>query len=53
MNDELHNNIEKTENLLNSINTADAIQISKCIKEKTNLIYNGKLPRFPLYNNFI
>lgn len=53
MNDEIHNNIEETENLLNNINTTDAIQFSEWTKEKVNLIYNGQFPKFPIYNNFI
>ena len=53
MNDEIHNNIEVTEILLNSINNSDAIQFSEWTKEKANLRYNGKLPKFPIYNNFI
>ena len=53
MNNEIHNNIAETENLLNSINTADAIQFSEWTKEKTTLRYNGQLPKFPIYNNFI
>lgn len=53
MNDEIHNNIAEAENLLNSINNADAIQFSEWTKEKTNLRYNGQLPKFPIYNNFI
>lgn len=53
MNIEIHNNIEETENLLNSINTADSIQFSEWTKEKANLRYNGQLPKFPIYNNFI
>ena len=48
MNDEIHNNIEETENLLNSINNSDAIQFSEWTKEKSNLRYNGKLPDFPI-----
>lgn len=53
MNDEIHNNIEETEILLNSINNSDVIQFSEWTKEKANLRYNGKLPKFPIYNNFI
>ncbi len=53
MNAEINNNMEKTKNLLNSINTADAIQFSEWTKEKTNLRYYGQLPKFPIYNNFI
>lgn len=34
MNDEIHNNIAETENLLNSIHTADAIQFSDWTKKK-------------------
>ena len=37
MNDEIHNNIEETEFLLNSINNSDAIQFSEWTKEKANL----------------
>ena len=53
MNNEIYNNIKYTENLLNDINSTDAIEFSKWTKEKANLRYNGKLPKFPLYNNFI
>lgn len=53
MNNEIHNNINSTEILLNSINNTDTIDFSKWTKEKANLIYNGQLPKFPIYNNFI
>lgn len=53
MNNEIHNNIKGTENLLNNINYSDAVEFSKWTKEKANLRYNGKLPKFPIYNNFI
>ena len=53
MNNEIHSNIEETETLLTSINTADSIQFSEWTKEKANLRYNGQLPKFPIYNNFI
>ena len=53
MNSEIHINIKETENLLENINNSDAIQFSEWTKEKTNLRYNGKLPKFPIYNNFI
>ena len=53
MNNKIHNNIEETESLLNDINNADAIQFSEWTKEKANLRYNGQLPKFPIYNNFI
>ena len=53
MNTKIHINIKETENLLKSINNSDAIQFSEWTKEKTNLRYNGKLPKFPIYNNFI
>ena len=53
MNTEIHINIKETENLLENINNSDAIQFSEWTKEKTNLRYNGKLPKFPIYNNFI
>ena len=53
MNNEIHNNIKSTEILLNSINNTDTIAFSKWTKEKANLRYNGQLPKFPIYNNFI
>lgn len=53
MNGEIHNNIKETEDLLNSVNTTDAIQFSEWTKEKVNLRYNGQFPKFPIYNNFI
>ena len=53
MNTEIHINIKEAENLLNSINNSDTIQFSEWTKEKANLRYNGKLPGFPIYNNFI
>lgn len=53
MNNEIHNNIKSTEILLNSINNTDTIEFSKWTKEKANLRYNGQLPKFPIYNNFI
>ena len=53
MSNEIHNNIEETKILLNSINNTDAIQFSEWTKEKVNLRYNGTLPKFPIYNNFI
>lgn len=48
----IHNNIAKTENLLNSINTADAIQFSKLTKEKANLRYNGLLVSYAKFKIF-
>ena len=53
MNNEIHNNIKSTEILLDSINNTDTIEFSKWTKEKANLRYNGQLPKFPIYNNFI
>lgn len=53
MNYEIHNNIVEAENLLSSIHNVDAIQFSEWIREKSNLRYNGNLPKFPIYNNFI
>ncbi len=53
MNNEIHNNMEETENLLNSINTVDTIEFSKWTREKANLRYTGQIPSFPIYNNFI
>ncbi len=53
MNDEIHNNIEKTKKLLQNINNSDTIQFSEWTKEKANLRYNGQIPSSPIYNNFI
>lgn len=53
MNKEIHDNIQKTENLLQAINTIDTIEFSEWIKEKTELKYKGNMPIFPIYNNFI
>lgn len=53
MNTEIHNNLEEAKIFLDTINTPDAIQFSEWTKEKTYLRYNGKLPQFPIYNNFI
>lgn len=53
MNYEIHENIKETENILNNINTLDTIEFSEWTKEKTKLRYNGKIPKFPIYNNFI
>ena len=53
MNIEIHNNLDEVKNFLDTINTTDAIQFSEWTKEKANLRYNGKLPKFPIYNNFI
>ena len=53
LNKEIHQNIEETENLLQSLNTVDATEFSKWTKDKSNLRYNGNMPTFPIYNNFI
>ena len=53
MNTEILNNLEEAKIFLDTINTPDAIQFSEWTKEKTYLRYNGKLPQFPIYNNFI
>ena len=53
MNNEIHNNIKATEILLNSITNTDTIEFSRWTKEKANLRYNGQLPKFSIYNNFI
>lgn len=53
MNNKIHNNIKQTEILLNKINSTDTIEFSEWTKEKANLRYNGTLPKFPIYNNFI
>ena len=53
MNIEVNKNIEETKNLLQCINTTDAIEFSEWTKEKVNLRYNSQIPTFPIYNNFI
>lgn len=53
MNKQIHENIKKTENLLQSINNSDSIEFSEWTKEKVHLRYNGQIPNFPIYNNFI
>ena len=53
MNSKIHDNIEETENLLNSINSSDTVEFSEWTKEKANLRYNGQIPKFAIYNNFI
>ena len=49
----IHNNLKKVEKTLDNINDEDAIQFSEWTKEKVELRYNGKMPEFPIYNNFI
>ena len=51
--DEIHRNIVETESILQNLNNADAMEFSKWIREKAYLKFNGKLPDFPIYNNFI
>jgi len=53
MNKEIHENMQNTENLLQSIDTIDTVEFSEWIKEKTELKYRGNMPIFPIYNNFI
>lgn len=53
MNKEIHENIIEIENLLQSINNTDSVEFSKWTKEKANLKYNEKVPKFPVYNNYI
>ena len=53
MNKEIESNIKETKNLLDSINTTDAVEFSEWTKEKARLRYNGQPPKFPIYNNFI
>lgn len=53
LNKEIHQNFKEAENLLSSFNTDDTIEFSKWTKNKCNLRYNGTMPKFPIYNNFI
>ena len=53
MKNEILQNINDTSHLLQSINTIDSFEFSAWTKEKANLRYNGKMPTFPIYNNFI
>lgn len=49
----IHNNICETEKLLQLISNTDSVEFSQWIKDKTILRYNGEIPTFPIYNNFI
>jgi len=53
MNKEIYKNIKETQSLLQTINNSDTVEFSEWIKEKCNIRYNGQLPKFPIYNNFI
>ena len=53
MNIKIKENMEQTHFLLQTINTIDSIEFSEWTKEKANLRYNGQMPKFPIYNNFI
>lgn len=53
MNKDIYKNIEETVDLLQAINSSDAVEFSKWIKDKANLRYKGQTPKFPIYNNFI
>lgn len=53
MNKEIYKNIEETAGLLQTIKSFDAVEFSKWINEKAYLRYIGKIPKFPIYNNFI
>ena len=53
MNKEIHENILEPEKILENINELDAIEYSIWTKEKAKLKYNGSIPDFPIYNNFI
>jgi len=53
LNKEIHENILETEKLLQSTNELDVIEYSIWTKEKAKLKYNGNIPNFPIYNNFI
>ena len=53
MNEQIHSNLEETENLLQNINNDDTIEFAQWTKDKANLRYNYEMPKFPIYNNFI
>ena len=53
MNKNIYKNIEETVDLLQTINSSDAVEFSKWIKVKSSLRYKGQMPKFPIYNNFI
>lgn len=53
MNKEISKNIKEIEKLLKTINNYDTLEFSEWINEKANLRYNGQIPKFPIYNNFI
>lgn len=53
VNKEIRKNMDETEKVLQSIDNSDTLDFSEWTKEKVNLRYNGQIPKFPIYNNFI
>lgn len=53
MNKEIRKNMEEIEKVLQYISNPNALEFSEWTKEKVNLRYNGQMPKFPIYNNFI
>lgn len=53
MNQKIHGNFEEAKKILQIVNTSDALEFSEWTKDKANLRYNGQIPTFPIYNNFI
>lgn len=53
MNKEIHENILKTEKILQATNGQDTVEYSIWTKQKALLKYNENIPVFPIYNNFI
>lgn len=53
MNEQIHNNLEETETILQTINNDDTIEFAQWTKDKVILRYNTQMPKFPIYNNFI
>lgn len=50
---EINKQFEEAIEILNDIDYNDALEYATWTKEKAELKYNGEIPKFPIYNNFI
>lgn len=53
MDKKINEYIENTEHILQYVDNNDAVEFAEWTKEKANLRYNGQIPKFPIYNNYI
>ncbi len=53
MNQKINENFEQAKKILQTVNASDSLEFSEWTKDKANLRYNGQIPTFPIYNNFI